>query len=329
MRSRDPNTDQLHVVFGGGQLGYAVAAAARGQGHSVVVATRSGADGPPDTSAVVCDARDATAVAQVCAGAAVVYGCAHPPYAQWPELFPAIQRGLIEGVARAGAVFVAAENLYMYGAVDGPLREDLPYAATTRKGEVRALMAQELHEAHASGKVRTTSGRGSSFFGPRVTSSFMGPRVLGQACRGGIARVVGDPDVLHTYTYIADFARALVVLGQDPRSLGRAWHVPSAPTTSTREFLEAAARVTGARAKVKAVPRAVIRVGGTIVPLLREVQEMLYAFERPFVVDHARFASTFGDHWTEHRLALKRTADWMLNQSETTAPVTPPHSPFV
>src|SRR5438270_2046796 len=246
-----------HVVFGAGPLGRAVADAVVAAGHEVVVASRSGGD-----DVVACDATQAVAVAGLCEGAAVVYNCAQPPYHRWPDEFPPIQRGVLDGAARAGVTFVAAENLYMYGPVDGPITEDLAYRAHTRKGAVRAAMAREVQQAHAAGRVRTTSGRASDFFGARVTSSFLSHRLIERAARGATAWVVGDPDAPHTYTYVRDFARALVVLGVDERALGRAWHVPSAPTPTTRAFLELVAEVAGARpARVRSTPAIALRVG--------------------------------------------------------------------
>jgi nucleoside-diphosphate-sugar epimerase len=41
----------------------------------------------------------------------------------------------------------------------------------------------------------------------------------------------------HTYTYIGDFARAMIILGEREEGLGQVWHVPNAPTISTREIL--------------------------------------------------------------------------------------------
>src|SRR6266508_1691804 len=56
--------------------------------------------------------------------------------------------------------------------------------------------------------------------------------------RGASRHVLGDPDQLHTYTFIGDFGRALAVLGERDEALGEVWHVPSAPTMTTRQFIE-------------------------------------------------------------------------------------------
>jgi nucleoside-diphosphate-sugar epimerase len=146
---------------------------------------------------------------------------------------------MLEGAASARAKLVAMENLYMYGPTGGrPLTEDLPYAAETRKGMIRARMSRELMEADASGKVRVAIGPGSDFFGPRVLASAAGEQVFGRAVEGKSAQVAGDPDQPHTFTYAPDIGKGLVVLGEREDALGRAWHLPSPETLTTREFVK-------------------------------------------------------------------------------------------
>ena len=79
-----------------------------------------------------------------------------------------MQAVIIQGAAAAKAKLVVAENLYMYGQVSGPISETLPVHPTTRKGHVRAQMAEDLMAAHQAGIVRATSGRASDFYGPEA-----------------------------------------------------------------------------------------------------------------------------------------------------------------
>jgi nucleoside-diphosphate-sugar epimerase len=196
---------------------------------------RSGrANVPEGVEVVGGDAADSTFTREVSAGASVVYFALNPPYNKWPELFPRLQAGVLEGAVSARAKLVAVENLYMYGPTDGrPITEDLPYATNTRKGAVRARMSQELMEAHTSGRVRVAIGRASDFFGPRVLASAAGEQVFGRAVKGKSAQIVGDPDQPHTYTYAPDIGKGLVILGAREEALGRAWPCP-APRRSRR-----------------------------------------------------------------------------------------------
>ena len=306
------DNNQLHVVFGTGPVGMAVMDQLVSRGTRVRMVNRSGRVRVPHGVEITGgDATDANFAREASVGASVVYFALNPPYNQWPELFPPLQAGVIEGAAAAGAKLIAMENLYMHGPTDGrPLTENLPYAANTRKGTVRARMSQELMEAHKSGRVQVAIGRASDFFGPRVLVSAAGEQVFGRAVEGKSAQVAGDPDQPHTYTYVPDIGKGLVTLGEREEALGRAWHLPSPETVTTREFVEMIFEEVGKPARVQAAPKILLRAIGLFNPALRETIEMLYEFEEPFVVDHSDFTRTFGDHATPLGEAVRKTVRW-------------------
>lgn len=303
----------LHVVFGTGPLGLAVMRELRGRGQRVRMINRSSRvkfAKDAQTEVGGANAADPAQAREVCEGAAVVYHCVGLPYPRWPE-FPAIAGGIVEGAAAAGATLVYGDNLYMYGAVDQAMTEDLPYAATTKKGCIRAAVARSLLEAHRAGKVRMTIGRGSDFFGPLATyAAMMGSRVFGRALSGKSALVVGDPDRLHTFTFIDDFGKALVTLGEREQALGRAWHVPSPPAVTTRQFVEAVHRMLGKPVRMSRLPRLAIGLAGLFDPNAKELKEMLYQFERDFVMDSSRFEKAFGVQATTLDQAIGATLNW-------------------
>ena len=304
--------NELHVVFGTGPVGLAVMDELVSKGKRVRMVNRSGrADVAEGVEIVGGDAADPTFAREVSVGASIVYFALNPPYDKWPELFPPLQAGVLEGASSAGAKLVAVENLYIYGTTGGrPITEDLPYAPNTRKGTVRARMSEELIEAHKSGKVRVAVGRASDFFGPRVLTSAAGEQVFGRAVAGKSAQVAGDPDQPHTYTYAPDIGRGLVVLGEREEALGRAWHLPSSETVTTRRFVETIFEEVGKPARVQVAPKILLRAMGLFNPPLRETIEILYEFEEPFVVDHSAFERTFGMHATPLRDAIRETVRW-------------------
>jgi nucleoside-diphosphate-sugar epimerase len=304
---------ELHVVYGTGAVGMAVMDELVQRGpRRVRMINRSGrARVPHGVEVVGGDATDEAFTREASDGASVVYFALNPPYDKWPELFPRLQAGVLEGAASAGAKLIAMENLYMYGPTDGrPITEDLPYAATTRKGTVRASMSKELMEAHKSGRVRVAIGRASDFFGPRALTSAAGEQVFGRAVDGKSAQVAGDPDQPHTYTYAPDIGKGLVILGEREEALGQAWHLPSPETVTTREFVEMIFEEVGKPARVQAAPKILLRALGLFNPGMRETIEMLYEFEEPFVLDDSRFKQEFGDHATLLREAIQRTVRW-------------------
>jgi nucleoside-diphosphate-sugar epimerase len=303
---------ELHVIFGTGAVGMSVMDALVGKGKRVRMVNRSGrARVPHGVEVVGGDAKDEVFAREASEGASVVYFALNPPYDKWSELFPPLQAGVLEGTASAGAKLIAMENLYMYGPTGGrPLTEDLPYAPNTRKGAVRARMSEELMEAHSSGRVRVTIGRASDYFGPRVLVSAAGEQVFGRAVEGNSAQVAGDPDQPHTYTYAPDVGRGLTILGEREEALGQAWHLPSPETLTTRQFVEMIFEEVGKPARVQAAPKIVLRAMGLFNAGIREMIEMLYEFEEPFVVDHSKFGQAFGEHATPLKEAIGETVRW-------------------
>src|SRR5579864_2897803 len=161
MTERD---DCLHVVFGAtGAIGSAVVTELLHAGRTVRAVSRGG-QAPDGAQGVAADASDRAQAARAAAGAAVIYHCASPPYTQWPKLFPALTGSILGAAESSGANLVFADNLYAYGPVDGPLREDMPAVASGRKGRTRVEMAAKLLSAHRDGQARVAIGRASDYY---------------------------------------------------------------------------------------------------------------------------------------------------------------------
>src|SRR3970040_888466 len=306
------NNPKLHVIWGTGPLGMAVMRALTAKRETVRMVNRSGkANVLPNVPVVAADAYNLDSAREAFQGATVVYQCAKPPHHEWPQKFPPLQANILEATARAAAKLIVGENLYMYGAVPNrPLTEDLPIAATTRKGRTRAQMTEAALAAHRNGKVQVAIGRGSDFFGPGVVESAMGERAFLPALQGKAAPLAGAIDLPHTYTFINDFGEALATLGERDEALGQVWHVPNAETLTTRQFVTMAFEETGKPPKMSGMGKLMMRIGGIFIVSARETVEMMYEFEKPFMVDSSKFERTFGERATPHREAIRQTIEW-------------------
>lgn len=304
--------NELHVIFGTGPVGLAVMDELLAKGKRVrMVNLRGQTSLPEDVELMSGNAIDADFSTRACEGASVVYQALNAPYTQWSRLFPPLQQGVIQGAAAAGAKLVTLENVYMYGKPGGqPLTEGAPYNAHTRKGGVRQAMTEELMQAHRDGKVRVAIGRASDFFGPRVLVSAMGERVFPPALEGKAAQVLGNPDMPHTYTYMPDIGKALVILGERDEALGQAWHLPNPQTVTTRCFVEMIFEEIGTEPKIQVPPKLILRAIALFNADLRESMEMLYQFEEPFVVDSSKFEAAFGMTATPLEEAIAATVAW-------------------
>jgi nucleoside-diphosphate-sugar epimerase len=306
----------LHVVFGSGPVGRATARALLGRELTVRIVNRHGrvtlgsdAASLRDAELVTGDATDAAFATQAAAGATSVYQTLNPAYHRWAEDFPPLQRGVLAAAEATGARFVNMDNVYSYGRTGGvPLTEQSPERPHTRKGRVRLDMASELFAAHRAGRVEVVSGRASDYYGPGGgDASPLGDRVLAAVVQGKRAALFGDPDLVHSYTYIPDIGEGLAVLGTEPGVTGSTWHLPNDATPWTsRAMAEELFRLAGTRPRVGGIPKLALRAFGLVNPTVRELVEMSYEFEEPFIVDSSRMAA-LGVRATPVGEALERT----------------------
>jgi nucleoside-diphosphate-sugar epimerase len=301
-----------HIIFGTGAIGLAVLDALRRRGETARLVNRSGhARVPDDVEVVGGDARDPAFTTEVSRGAGVVYQTLNPPYAEWTAQFPLLQAGVLAAAEATEARLVSMENVYMYGRPAGRvLTEDRAYEAHTRKGQLRGRMARELLAAHDAGRVEVAIGRASDYFGPRGgAQSNLGDRVFPAALAGKTATVLGDPDQPHTYTFVPDIGEGLAVLGEHPDAPGQVWHLPNDPDTrTTRQLVDIAYQHAGQpRGKLRRLPPVLLRALGLVNPTMRELVEMQYQFQEPFVVDSSKITNKLGVEATPVEVALTDT----------------------
>ncbi|WP_326592662.1 NAD-dependent epimerase/dehydratase family protein [Streptomyces sp. NBC_01294] len=309
----------LHIVVGFGPAGAATARLLAEQGHAVRVVTRSGGTPEPGIEHVACDAADSERLTEAARGAAAIHGCAAPPYQHWASAWPPLAGSLCAAAEATGAVLVMLGNLYGYGPVDGPLTEALPLAATGPKGRVRAAVWEQARQLHEQGRIRAVELRASDFFGPGVTDGgHLAARVVPRLLRGKSVSTLGDPDAPHSWTYLPDVARALVEAAGAERAWGRPWHVPTERPLSVREMVgRLAAQAGTGPVAVRRIPPAVVGVGSLFSPLLRELKEVRYQFDRPFVVDSSACEAALAFRATPVDEQVKATLDWWRERRMT------------
>lgn len=309
-----------HVVFGTGAIGRAVADELIRRGESVRMVNRSGRmdEVPAGVEVVASDLYDPAKVRDVTRGAKVVYQSAQPEYSTWPEKFPLLQRSIIDGLTGSDAKLVLVENVYMYGDTDGkPMTEETPHNAHTRKGRVRGEIANAAFEAHKNGRLRVTAARGGNFFGPWGLDSTMGGRAFYPLLNGKPAQLIGRLDLPHTHTYLRDFGKALVTLGARDEADGQAWHVPNdEPQMTQAELVRLFAEVAGVKPKMSGMGKLMMSIGGLFIPEAKETVEMMYEFEKPFIIDSSKFEKTFGIKATPIREAMMETVEWYKRHRE-------------
>lgn len=304
--------NELHVVFGAGQVGSLLARELLAKGKQVRQ-VRQRAVGPARAGLEVLagDVADLGFAAQAAKGAAVLYDCLNPQYWEWPQKLPPLRRGVLHAARTSGARLVQLDNLYMYGASATPFTEDSPIRPCSKKGELRARLAQEVLDASARGEVRVAIARASDFFGPGFgNNAVFSERYFQRVLAGKAGEAVGDPELPHSYSYGPDVVQGLITLGEHEDAAGQVWHLPVAAAEPTRAWMERMAQALEVPFRLTRVPQWVLQAMGLFSPVMREVAEMTYQWRSPFVLDDARFRARFGATPTAPEVALAETARW-------------------
>lgn len=299
------------LVLGYGPCGRATVEALHRVGRNVIVAQRNRpAALPAGMTFKACDLTDAAAVRQTVAGMAQVVLAIGLPYDRrvWRESWPAIMTNVLDACATAGARLVFIDGLYMLGPQRAPLREDMPLSDHGAKPAVRSAVTRLWMAAAERGRVKVADLRPSDFYGPGVTNSHLGSMSLQALALGKPAMLIAPPDTLHDFAYVPDIARATLTLLDAPDAdFNQIWNMPCAPTRTPRQILDLGAAALGRRAKIRTIPLSLLPLLGLGSPMMREISEMRFLFDRPYSVDASKWTRRFWSDVTPFEVGVPAT----------------------
>ncbi|MER7301419.1 NAD-dependent epimerase/dehydratase family protein [Nocardioides sp. NPDC127514] len=308
--------NSTYLVIGAGPVGATIAQQLAARGDRVRLLTRSGS-GPVHASIerLRGDATDLDTVTQAAAGVSAVFHCMHgSAYAAdtWRAELPRAEKVVLEAAGRAGAVVVFPESLYAYGHVTGPMTEQTPRNADFGKPAVRV----ELLGARNASPTPTVSVAASDFYGPLVRTAHAGERMVPTVLAGRTMRVLGDPDAPHSWTYVPDLGTAMIRAADEEGLWNSFLHAPTAPAISQRALVQLYADVAGVAApRVGRIPTWIMKAIGTVHAGTRELAEMVYQFDKPFVLDSSASEALLGLAPTPLETGAKATVDWWRTQA--------------
>jgi nucleoside-diphosphate-sugar epimerase len=294
------------VLGANGRLGCAAAQAFAAAGWRVLAQVRRDASPqlPPGATLLRTPLSDAAAIAAQAQGARVVVHAVNPVYTRWEhEALPALQAGLQVAELlgqNQGAHLMLPGNVYNFGeTMPALLHEDTPLRPSTRKGRIRVEMEALMAQRAAQGRCTASVVRAGDFFGAG-TGSYL-DLVVVKSLQAGKLVYPGPLDVPHAWAYLPDLARAFVRVASIAQPAPFAtWHF-AGHTLTGHEFLDAteAAIHDLQRGPVRALRRSqlpwgLIRAGGLVLPMWRELARMAYLWRVPHALDGRRLAALPG-----------------------------------
>jgi nucleoside-diphosphate-sugar epimerase len=280
------------ILGANGRLGAAAATAFADAGWCVLAQLRRAPAAPdPRIESIALPLSDTAGLAAAAAGARTVVHAINPPYIRWAaEALPLARLGM-DLAQQLGADFLLPGNVYNFGAtMPARLQVDTPERPDTRKGRIRVALEGEMC-LRASTGLRSGVLRAGDFFGGGPGSWF--DLVIATSAGAGKLAYPGPLDVPHAWAYLPDLAQAFVAAATRGLPAGFTNLHFEGYTLTGRALLaalEAAAPAAGLATprggwKHGGVPWALLRAGGLVVPMWRELAEMRYLWERPHALD--------------------------------------------
>ncbi|NLR68569.1 NAD-dependent epimerase/dehydratase family protein [Chitinophaga varians] len=266
------------------------------------------------TDLVAADITDAAQTRRAVAGATVVFLTAGLKYDHklWAVAWPRIMSNVIEACKAEGAKLIFFDNVYSYGLVNGPMTENTPYKPVSKKGKIRAAIATQLMEEVKAGNITATIARAADFYGPGADKTgFLNLLIIDKFKKNSSAMWLGKDNVTHSYTFTPDAGKGLYLLSQDDSSWNQVWHLPTAnPAPDGKGYMEMIARQMGVKPKYMKLNRFLIAVSGLFDSTIRELGEMLYQSNYPYIFDSSKFEKHFQVKPTSYEEGVKLTLQY-------------------
>ncbi|MDX5437043.1 MAG: NAD-dependent epimerase/dehydratase family protein [Pontibacter sp.] len=285
------------ILGAGGAIGTPLAEALSAYTDKIRLVSRNPEKVNTTDELFAADLLDAEPVNKAVAGSEVVYLVAGLEYNTkvWHKQWPALMRNVLDACIAHKAKLVFFDNMYMYD----PSRlhhmtEETPVNPISKKGKVRAQIAEMLLNEAKAGKLEALIARAADFIGP-TKNSLLYSAVYENMKNGKKAMWFRDADKLHTFTYTPDAAKATALLGNTPDAYNQVWHLPTsnAPLTA-KDWVSLIAKAMNKEPKLTVLPKWMVPVLGLFMPIMREFKEMLYQYDRDYVFDSSKFEARFG-----------------------------------
>jgi len=212
----------------------------------------------------------------------------------WRSAWPAFIKSTIDACEKYGAKLVFFDNVYMYDVSAIPhMTEESPMNPISKKGAVRKQLVDMILEAVKAGRIQAVIARAADFYGPKNETSVLIETVYKPLKQGKRSNLLASGDKKHSYTYTPDAAKATALLGNTPDVYNQVWHLPTAPPITQKEFVILFAKEMGKVAKYTVTYKWFVKILGLFIPIMKELYEMLYQYDRDYNFDSSKFEKRF------------------------------------
>ncbi len=229
----------------------------------------------------------------------------------WQQQWPTLIKNVVEACVQHQSKLVFFDNVYAIGGDNiRHITEQSPISPSSKKGEVRAWVDKHILEHVEKGKLQAIIARSPDFFGPEKAKSLVMNMIYDNLVKGKSAQWFCNADVVHSTGYTPDLAKGTAMLGNANDAYNQIWNLPVDGTAITgREWVQLFAEQMNTNNKVQVLPAWGIKILGLFVPILKEMYEMKYQYDRDYFFDSSKFVKKFNYLPTSNKNAVRQTLE--------------------
>jgi nucleoside-diphosphate-sugar epimerase len=301
------------ILGGGGAIGTDLAKGLKRYTDNIRIVSRNPRKVNPEDELITADLRDRQQVFKAVEGSDIVYVTIGFDYklSVWKKMWPTFIRNVIDACKQNKAKLVFFDNVYMYDKnFLGNMTENTPVNPSSKKGKVRAEVAQLITNEYLRGNLEALIARSADFYGPNNNKSALGMTVIDNLKKGKAANWFARADKIHTYTYTPDAAIAVALLGNTPDAYNQVWHLPTDDERLTgKNWIELIANELHVKPRIMIVPKWLLGIMGLFMPIMKELKEMVYQYENDYFFNSSKFVKRFGFSPIRATEGIRRTLE--------------------
>jgi len=283
------------ILGSSGPIGRELALALGSYTDNIRLVSRNPKKVNPTDKLLSADLTQPGAVDKAMEGSAIVYLTIGFEYdlKVWKRTWPVLMENVVEACKKYNSKLVFFDNVYMYDAdYLANMTEETPIRPISKKGEIRAAIAERVLAETREGNLNALIARSADFLGP--TNSVLIETVYNNLKKGKKANWFADANKVHNFTFYKDAARGTAMLGNTPEAYNQVWHLPTDQTALTgKQWVEIFAQQMNVKPRLMVVPVWLAGVMGLFVPILRELKEMMYQYDRDYFFNSSKFDKKF------------------------------------
>jgi len=256
-------------------------------------------------------------------GSHITYVAIGFPYktSTWKESWTPFIQNVVDACLEHNSKLVFFDNVYAIGGNNvNHITESSPISPTSKKGEIRAEVDRIILENIEKNHLQAIIARSPDFFGgtARQTSVIMN-LVYDNLIKDKKAQWFCNAKICHSMGYVPELAKGTAMLGNTTEAYNQIWNLPTDPQRITgEEWINLFAKELGKENKFSVLPNWLVKGFGLLVPVMKELAEMNYQYDRDYFFDSTKFNNYFKYTPITHAEAVKQTVEQMNDSNDKT-----------